>query len=139
MDDKILRTKKEMKLIIKDKKLTRLEKYNSLRGKVCTLSEVERNILLKECKRNYDSYDGFQDIERLITAVISGFGLIFTILNIIFRDKIVETIPVSQMFLLLDGVSAFVLFLILIFVMAQSVRTKNTYIFRYMIDILEEN
>lgn len=139
MDDKILRTKKEMKLIIKEKSLTRLEKYNLLRSKACFLSEVERNILLKECKRDLDFCDDFQDVERLINVIISGVGLFFALFGIIFKDKIVGRILVQDIILLLGSISIFVIFIILIYAWAQSVRSKNRRIFKQLVDALEEN
>ena len=138
MDDKLLRTKKEMKLIIKEKKLTRLERYNLLRSKVCFLSEVERNILLKECKMDLDFCDNFQDVERLINVIISGIGLILALLGIIFKDEIVGRIPVQQINLLIGEVCIFVIFIIFVFAWVQSVRSKKRYVLKHLIDALEE-
>lgn len=138
MDDEILRTKKEMKLIIKEKNLTRLEKHNQLRRKVCLLPEVERNILLKECKRDLDFCDDFQDVERLINVIISGVGLILALLGIILKDKI-GMIPVQNIISLLVGVGIFVIFIILFFAGVQLVRSKKRYILKHLIDVLEEN
>nr|DAG72592.1 MAG TPA: hypothetical protein [Caudoviricetes sp.] len=138
MDDKILRTKKEMKLIIKEKNLTRLEKYNLLRSKVCLLPEIERNILLKECKRDLDFCDDFQDVERLINVIISGVGLILALLGIILKDKI-ELIPVQDIISLLVEVGIFVIFIILFFAGVQLVKSKKRYILKHLIDVLEEN
>lgn len=138
MDDKLLRTKKEMKLIIKEKKLTRLERYNLLRSRVYFLSEVERNILLKECKRDLDFCDDFQDVERLINVIISGIGLILTLLSIILEDKI-GMILVQDIISLLVGVGIFVIFIILFLKWIQSVRSKNRRILKQLVDVLEEN
>lgn len=110
MDDKILNVKKEMKKIIKSNGITRLDKYNLLKQKSNTLSEIERKLLLNECKRDYESYERIKDIKEIITVFLTGLGLILTIANVYFKDTYVFT----QFEELLILVATYVVFSIII-------------------------
>lgn len=135
MDDKILKVKKEMKSVIKSKGMTRLEKYNLLRERRNSLSKKERKILLRECRRDYEIWDRFQDIKELITVCLTGLGLIFTVVGILFKDSIGSHI---QFYSLLVMTGIYVCFSILVLMIAQLWRDNSMNVTRQMIDILEE-
>lgn len=135
MTDKILETKKAMRCAIRAKGLSRLDKYNLVKDKGSTLTECERKILLKECRRDYESYDRSQDIKELITISISGMGLLITFIGIILKDQIVNA---DQNNILID-IGIFVILYIFILAFSQMWRSRNMYITKYMIDVLEEN
>jgi hypothetical protein len=134
MDDKILNVKKEMKKIIKSNGITRLDKYNLLKQKSNTLSEIERKLLLNECKRDYESYERIKDIKEIITVFLTGLGLILTIANVYFKDTYVFT----QFEELLILVATYVVFSIIILSLTQNYRGRGMDISKQMIDILEE-
>lgn len=135
MDDKILKVKKEMKSVIKSKGMTRLEKYNLLRERRNSLSKKERKILLRECRRDYEIWDRFQDIKELITVCLTGLGLIFTVVGILFKDSIGSYI---QFYSLLVMTGIYVCLSILVLMIAQLWRDNSMNVTRQMIDILEE-
>lgn len=134
MDDKILNVKKEMKKIIKSNGITRLDKYNLLKQKSNTLSEIERKLLLNDCKRDYESYERIKDIKEIITVFLTGLGLILTIANVYFKDTYVFT----QFEELLILVATYVVFSIIILSLTQNYRGRGMDISKQMIDILEE-
>ncbi len=136
MTDKILETKKAMRCAIRAKGLSRLDKYNLVKDKISSLTECERKILLKECRRDYESYDRSQDVKELITISIAGIGLLITLLGIIVKD--LEIIAEQNNTLILN-IGVFVLLYIFILAFSQIWRNKNMYITKYMIDILEDN
>lgn len=136
MYDKILQTKKEMKNVIKSNGLTRFEKYNLVKEKSRTLSESERDILIKECHRDYEIYDRAKDIKELITFFLTGIGMLITVFGIYFEDKILNYI---QFYSVLTIVGMGIAMSVIIVSLIQSWRSKNLTITRYMIDVLEEN
>lgn len=135
MGDKILQTKKEMKRIINSKGITRLERYNLAKEKCNVLSEIERKLLIKECRRDYESYDRSKDITELIIIFMTGLGLILTLLEAVADDAVL-------------GISAFVsmgTFLVIYIALAilavawlQTYRSGNMNMIKYMLDILED-
>ena len=136
MYDKILQTKKEMRNVIKSSGMTRQEKYNLVKLKSNALSNSEREILIKECRRDYESYDRSQDIKELITISIAGIGLLITLMDNIVKDL---EINVEQNNTLILYIGVFVLLYIFILAFSQIWRNKNMYITKYMIDVLEDN
>lgn len=136
MYDKILQTKKEMRTVIKSSGMTRIEKYNLVKSKCNMLSDCERKILIKECRRDYESYDRSQDIKELITISIAGIGLLVTLIGIIVKD--LEIIAEQNNTLILN-IGVFVLLYIFILAFSQIWRSRNMYITKYMIDVLEDN
>ncbi len=135
MEDKILQIKKAMKSVIKSKGLTRLEKYNLVKEKSRVLSESEQDILLKECRRDYESYDRAQDIKELITICLTGIGMLITVFGIFFKEKVLSFYQFSTLIVM---VCILVSLSILILSAIQSWRSSNLWITKYMIDILEK-
>ena len=135
MGDNILQVKKEMISVINSKGMTRREKYSLLREKRKMLSKKERKILLKECRRDYESWNRFQDIKELITVFLTGLGLFLTAMNIFFKDSINIYTKFQSILAIL---CIYVCMSVLILSIVQSWRGKNLNISKYMIDILEE-
>lgn len=135
MYDKILQTKKEMRNVIKENGMTRLEKYNLLKEKSRSLSDREREILIKECYRDYESCDRVEDIKELITVYLTGIGLLITLFGIFLKDKIVESVDFQS---LVGIVAIAIVISIAVLSFIQSWRSKNLNITKHMLDILEE-
>lgn len=133
--DKILQTKKAMRSIIKTKEKTRIEKYNLVKEKRDDLSKFEQEILLKECRRDYESYDRVKEIKDLITIYLTGVGMFVTIFGIFFSDKIIN---LSQFSSILTMVGIAVIISVLVVYYIQSWSSNNLCITKYMIDILED-
>lgn len=135
MDDKILQTKKEMKRVINTKGLTRLERYYLAKEKCKSLSEIEKNILIKECYRDYESYDRCKDATELITIFLTGLGLIMTLYQAL-AEKSVDLITAITSLALLATI--YVVCAILVVSWLQKFRSGNMNKTKYMLDILEE-
>lgn len=135
MTDKILETKKEMKRILKNKGLTRIERFDLAKEKSELLDEKERKILEKECRRDYESYNRIEDIKELITLGLTGLGLIITLFGIFFDDV---AMTFEQFSNIVYNVTIFVIIMLAVLSFTQQYRSRNMFITKYMLDILEE-
>lgn len=134
MADNILKVKNEMKKVIKSNGITRLEKDKLLRKRKRSLSKKERKILLNECRREYETWNRFRDIKELITAFLSGIGLLIALFEILNKDSIERCIDfqsIAVMTTIYICISVFVL------TFAQVFSSARLDISQQMIDILE--
>lgn len=135
MEDKILQAKKEMERIIKIKSLTRLERYDLTTEKTKLLDEESMSILLEECKRDYESCQSSKEVKDYITIFLTGIGLLFTLLGIFLKDKVME---ISQFGSLMIFVAAYVIFSVVILSWIHHYKSSRMNISKYMFDILDK-
>ena len=135
MEDKILSTKKELKRVLKNPRLTRLEKYNLAKEKASLLDENETKILLKECYRDFEDHNRRKDMKDLVSLFFTGIGLIFTVFGIFFKQVVAEYIASKDIILL---ITIYVVVGLVFLTYLQASRSKNMNLLQYMIDILEE-
>lgn len=135
MEDKILQAKKEMERIIKIKSLTRLERYDLTTEKTKLLDEKSMSILLEECKRDYESCQSSKEVKDYITIFLTGIGLLFTLLGIFLKDKVME---ISQFGSLMIFVAAYVIFSVVILSWIHHYKSSRMNISKYMFDILDK-
>lgn len=135
MGDKIGETKMEIKRIFSNKRLSRMEKYNLVRGKSKMLSEEELTILLKEYQRDYDSYDRQKDMKDTISLFLTGIGMLIAFFGIFFSGP---EIGAENFILLIRVIGAYVVMSILVLSWIQAYRTDKMYQTQYILDILEK-
>ena len=133
MDDKIIETKREIRRIISDTKLKRVEKYNLVKNKASQLNELEYNILLKEYKRDYKTFDRLKEIKDIISMFLTGIGLIFTICGSFF----IETLSFEMVGGLLGMVAIYVFCAIMLLWLIQVRRTSSMNKIQFILDIIE--
>jgi len=135
MNDKILQAKLDMRRLIKSKDLTRMEQYNLLKEVASELTELEKSILIKECKRNIDSSDRSKDTERLFTLFMTQITMMLTLLGICSKDVIFSAETFSRV-----GIAIYVIFVIVILAVSllQRYRSSSMEMYQHMLDILEE-
>lgn len=134
MDDKILHVKNEMKRVMKVKGLTKTEKYNLLKEKSKLLSEKEKDILIKECHRDYESYDRVKDTTELVTIFLAGMGLLVTL----YGASVKERIMVNSILQTIVVITTEIVGVIIMVMLLQNYRSRNMNRTKHMIDILEE-
>lgn len=133
MNDKILQIKKEMRRIIKVKDLTRMEKHELVKKASDSLSEKEKELLIKECYRDYEAYNRCKDVLEIVTVFLTGIGFFLTIYNTCAKE------PAPDAVLSLTGlIIVYLLFAIAIVTWLLAYRTNNMHYTRYMLDVLEE-
>ena len=136
MYDKVVEVKKDMIRTIKKKGLTRTEKYDLVKQKSRTLSDYEREILIKECYRDYDSNDRIQDIKSLITVWMAGMSMFLSVISIYTDGKNVDY---EFFYNLLFCVLVVIVLSILPLSWLQTYRSINMNITKYMLDILNDD
>lgn len=136
MYDKVVEVKKDMIRTIKKKGLTRTEKYDLVKQKSRTLSDYEREILIKECYRDYDSHDRIQDIKSLITVWMAGMSMFISVISIYTDGKNVDY---EFFYNLLFCVLVVIVLSILPLSWLQTYRSINMNITKYMLDILNDD
>lgn len=134
MDDIILKAKKEIKCIVKEKGLTQLEKYDLIRKKRKELRKKELRVLISEYHRDYASTEGLGDMAMLATIWVGGVGAIIAITGYYFNH---ESLSYEQFGSLLGmTVGAFVLILLMLtaLYLFRSCRLSQI---QYILDALE--
>lgn len=135
MADKILEAKNDIRRIIKNKGLTRIEKCNLVKEKSAVLDEEELKILLKEYHRDYASYDRFKDLKEVISMLLTALGMLVAVCGISFNG-----IEFGA-----DMFGMLILYIVVYTVIAvwsvtgiQTFRSKNMNNLQYILDILED-
>lgn len=135
MTDNILEIKKELKSVAKMKGLTRIQKYNMMQETSKRLSEKEKALLIKEYKRDYDSWDRIKDMTELITTFLTSVGLIITVIGIFFGNKLTT-------FEQFESILGMVMIISIIVVWGlssiQKYRNNSLDRIQYTLDVLEE-
>lgn len=134
MADNILKVKNEMKKVIKSNGITRLEKDKLLRKRKHSLSKKERKILLNECRRDYETWNRFRDIKELITAFLSGIGLLIALFEILNKDSIERCIDFQSIVVM---TTIYICISVFVLTFAQVFSSARLDISQQMIDILE--
>ncbi len=133
MNDKIIETKREIRRIINDTKLKRVEKYNLVKNKASQLNELEYKILFKEYIRDYKTFDRLKEIKDIISMFLTGIGLIFTICGSFF----IETLSFEMVGGLLGMVTIYIFCAIILLWLIQVRRTSSMNKIQFILDILE--
>lgn len=136
MNDKILQIKKEINQIIKSKR-TRIEIHNLVKEKIKLLDNIEREILLKEYKRDLVSYNILNDIKDLISTGFTGIGFLLTIFGI-FCTSSKQELSFSAYSSILFSIGLYIMAVIFIIVLVQNYKSKKLKEIQYAIDILED-
>lgn len=135
MTDNILEIKKELKRVAKMRGLTRIQKYNMMIETSKKLSEKEKKLLMKEYKRDYESWDRVKDITELVTTFLTGVGLVVTVFGIFFGNKL-TTFEQFKSILVMVGIVSVIAIMVISGI--QSWRSNNLNRIQYILDILEE-
>ncbi|MBE5852895.1 MAG: hypothetical protein E7299_08140 [Lachnospiraceae bacterium] len=135
MTDNILEIKKELKRVAKMRGLTRIQKYNMMIETSKKLSEKEKKLLMKEYKRDYESWDRVKDITELVTTFLTGVGLVVTVFGIFFGNKL-TTFEQFKSILVMVGIVSVIAIMGISGI--QSWRSNNLNRIQYFLDILEE-
>lgn len=137
MYDKIGAIEAEIRNVVRDKRLTQVEKFELVKQKSRMLSETERKVLLKKCQRSRDIYTRSQDLKDILYLFVSWIGTFFVIFGI-YADNKGKPMPSGVYAELLGCALIYGIITIMGLSIIQTWKNKNWYITQYMIDVLED-
>lgn len=135
MEDKITKVKKDIKCIINTGGLVRVEKSCLVKARFNALSKTERQILLKEYRRDYETYNRTQDIKEIVSVGLTSIGMLIALFGILFQDRVIEVWRHDR---IVCNTILFVVFSILSVTGIQIFRSSNMNKIKHILDILEE-
>lgn len=134
MCDKISQVENAIKSIVKNKKLTRTDKYCFVKEKFDALSEDEKKIIINEFKRYYDFCDKNNDIKEILNMFLNGLLIVSTLATTILMCLVNQVGWLWKLYILL---TIYIVFAILVLAITQAHRKANMSCIQYILDILE--